>query len=289
MDSRIDFNEITKALAFIPRHFGEKLVLGLACFIALAVAGSARAADFPARIVAPPPPVEFNWTGFYLGFHVGWGTDHFAFPYSLTIPGPFGYTAGTSGIDASGPIGGAQIGFNYQLPFFHLVAGLEIDNSPSAIKGQVSVNTVLLSGTPVSATFGSRYLDFGTVRGRLGYAWGNFMPYLTGGFNYGTVETYYSVASGGFFNVGSSTATRTGVFPHVGVFGIGAEYAITPNFTVKAEYLYNFINAHRSVHNPTTGASIQFGTRTMYHIARVGLNYKFDWFSPQPASVVAKY
>ena len=288
MDS-INFNKITKALASIYPVKDKKFRFGLALSMALASWGSARAADFPAAIVAPPPPVEYNWTGFYVGFHVGWGTDHFAFPYSLTIPGPFGYTAGTSGIDASGPIGGAQIGFNYQLPFFHLVAGIEIDNSPSAIRGQATVNTVSIFGTPATATFGARFLDFGTVRGRLGYAWGNFMPYLTGGFNYGTVETTYSVFSGGFFNAGSTTATRTGVFPHVGVFGIGAEYAFTPNFTVKAEYLYDFINAHRSIHNPVTGASIQFGTRTMYHIARVGINYKFDWFSPQPTPVVAKY
>jgi hypothetical protein len=49
-------------------------------------------------------------------------------------------------------------------------------------------------------------------------------------------ETFYSVATSGLFNDGSSTATRSGVFPHVGAVGLGAEYAIAQNFTVKVEY-----------------------------------------------------
>ena len=142
---------------------------------------------------------------------------------------------------------------------------------------------------PASTIFGSKFDDFGTARIRLGYAWGRFPPYLTGGFTYGTIKTFYSVATPGFFNAGSSTATRSGVFPHVGAVGIGAEYAIAQNFTVKVEYLYDFINGRAAVFNPVPGSSIPFGTRTAYHIARAGLNYHLDWLSPLAAPVVAKY
>jgi opacity protein-like surface antigen len=169
------------------------------------------------------------------------------------------------------------------------VAGIEIDNSASGIRGQTTVNGTLLTGAPATAIFGSKFKDFGTARLRLGYAWGRFLPYLTTGFTYGTIETSYSVATPGFFNTGSTTATRSGVFPHVGAVGIGAEYAIAPNFTVKVEYLYDFINARPVVFNPVPGSSIQFNTRTMYHIARVGLNYKFDWLSPLAAPIVVNY
>jgi outer membrane immunogenic protein len=31
----------------------------------------------------------------------------------------------------------------------------------------------------------------------------------------------------------------------------------------------------------------QFGTRSMYHLARVGVNYRFGWSDPVP--VVARY
>jgi outer membrane immunogenic protein len=239
--------------------------------------------------VFEPPPPEFSWTGFYLGVHAGGGLDHFAFPFDIFVPAPGGFLKSTSGITASGPIGGLQAGFNYELPYFHIVAGIEIDNSASGIRGQTTVNGTLVSGAPATATFGSKFEDFGTARVRLGYAWGRFLPYLTGGFTYGTIETFYSVATPGFFNAGSSTATRSGVFPHVGAVGIGAEYAVAPNFTVKVEYLYDFINARPEVFNSVAGSSIPFGTRTMYHIARVGLNYHFGWLSPLATPVVAKY
>jgi outer membrane immunogenic protein len=271
---------------------GGNIIAGLLLFVAFAAAaGAARAADLPSTTQAPvfePPSPEFSWTGFYLGIHAGGGVDHFAFPFAIFVPGG-GFVKGTNGITATGPIGGIQAGFNYELPFFHIVAGVEIDNSTSGIRGQTTVNGTLLSGAQATATFGSKFDDFGTARLRLGYAWGRFMPYLTGGFTYGTIETFYSVSTPGFFAAGSSTATRSGVFPHVGVAGIGVEYAIAPNFTVKVEYLYDFINARRVIFNPVDGSSISFGTRTMYHIARLGLNYKFDWLSPLAAPVVAKY
>jgi outer membrane immunogenic protein len=273
---------------------GGNCLAGVLICATLAVAcGPVRAADLPSAAMSPvfepPPPAEFRWTGFYAGVNVGGGTDHFAFPFAIDVPGPNGFTQGRDGITASGPVGGIQAGYNYELPFWHLVAGVEVDVDASGIRGQTRVNGVLNSGLPVIATFGSKFEDFGTARVRLGYAWGRFMPYVTAGFTFATAETFYDVATPGFGNTGSSTSTRSGVFPHVGVGGIGLEYAIAPNFTVKAEYLYEFVSARTLVFTPTPASTIQFNTRTMYHIGRVGLNYKFDWFSPSARPVVAKY
>ncbi|MGH6795026.1 MAG: outer membrane protein [Methylocella sp.] len=166
--------------------------------------GAARAADLPSKTQAPvfepPPPSEFSWTGFYVGVNVGGGFDHFGFPYAIAVPLPGGFIQGTSGINAGGPVGGIQAGFNYELPFFHLVAGIEVDNSASGIGGQTTVNGTLASGAPATATFGTKFEDFGTARLRLGYAWGRLMPYLTAGFTYGTIETFYAVSAPGFFS-----------------------------------------------------------------------------------------
>ena len=280
--------------AFARRRHAKSFIAGLLLLGALpAGAGAARAADLPSTMQAPvfePPPPEFNWTGFYLGIHAGGGVDHFAFPFIILVPGGR-ILQGTNGITATGPFGGLQAGFNYELPFFHIVAGVEIDNSASGIRGQTAANGTLIftGGQQATATFGSKFEDFGTARLRLGYAWGRFLPYFTCGFTYGTIDTFYSVDAPGFVNAGSSTATRSGIFPHVGAIGIGAEYAIDPHFTVKVEYLYDFINARWTVFDPVPGSSIQFNTRTMYHIARVGLNYKFDWLSPLAPPVTAKY
>ncbi|MGQ0444872.1 MAG: outer membrane protein [Beijerinckiaceae bacterium] len=275
--------------AFPRGRHGWSLIAGLVLLGALS-ASAARGADLPSKtqasVFVPPPPAEFSWTGFYLGIHAGAGTDHFAFPYFVGANG--GFLLGTSGIDASGPIGGIQAGFNYELPFYHIVAGIEIDNSVSGIRGDITVNGTLRPGVSAAATFGSKFKDFGTARFRIGYAWGRLMPYFTFGFTYGTIETFYRVVTPGLFSSGSITATRSGVFPHVGNVGIGAEYAIAPNFTAKVEYLYDFINARPVVFNPAPGSNVVFNTRTMYHIGRIGLNYKFDWL-PFAAPVAAKY
>lgn len=283
-----------KAASFIQGHRGGNFFAGVFLCIALsAVAGPVRAADLPSKmeppVFQPPPPAEFSWTGFYAGVNVGGGIDHFAFPYSINVLEPNNFVAGRNGITATGPFGGIQAGYNYELPFFHIVTGFEIDSDVSGIRGQTTATGTLFFGAPVTATFGSKFEDFGTARVRLGYAWGRFLPYLTAGFTYATTETYYSLATPALFTTGSITETRTGVFPHVGAFGIGLEYAIDSHFTVKAEYLYEFINSRAVLFSPALGSTVDFNTRTMYHIGRVGLNYKFDWLSPLAAPVVAKY
>jgi len=62
---------------------------------------------------------------------------------------------------------------------------------------------------------------------------------------------------------------------------------VADNFSVKAEYIYDCISAHyKSLSTPA--GRVGFNTRSMCHIARVGLNYHFDFLAP-PAPVVAKY
>jgi outer membrane immunogenic protein len=241
-------------IVFARRRHGGSFIAGLLLLGALsALAGAARAADLPsptqAPVFEPPPPAEFSWTRFYLGIHAGGGIDHFAFPFGILTPGGF------FKVPAASPRRAPSAAFRPDL-----IASFRIDNSASGIGGQTTVNGTLVSGVPATATFGSKFEDFGTARIRLGYAWGRLMPYLTSGFTYGTIETFYSVATPGFFNAGSSTATRSGVFPHVGAAGGGVEYAIAPNFTVKVEYLYDFINARPVIFSPAA-STIQFNTR----------------------------
>ncbi len=276
---------------FARRVSPKTLLAGLTLPLALALALPASAADLPSKTETPAsdPPPAFSWTGFYAGIHVGGGVDHFGFKYALTTPRQLGHIQNSTGITARGPVGGIQIGFNYELPFFHLVAGIEIDNTASGIRGQTTFNNAFLSGSPYTVTFGTSFDNFGTARLRLGYAWGRLMPFFTFGFTYGVVETSYSFASPGLFSSASTTTVRSGVFPHVGTLGIGLEYAIAPNYTVKVEYLYEFINARRIQITPGDGTTISYGTRAMYHIARLGLNYKFDWLSPAAPPVLAKY
>src|SRR5829696_7019998 len=88
----------------------------------LGFTAGAMAADLPRR-AAPPiyaPVPLFTWTGFYVGVNAGYGWNSGNSSY---IDPAFGY--GSSSGDDGGFVGGAQIGYNYQIGSF--VLGVETD------------------------------------------------------------------------------------------------------------------------------------------------------------------
>src|SRR3954468_16487436 len=96
--------------------------------IGVAFASTAFAADLPPRssYKAPYPMAvtAYNWTGFYVGGHFGYGWS------TLTGTDP---TDGTvSDGKLKGILGGAQLGYNYQIG--SIVLGVEGDFSFSDVK-----------------------------------------------------------------------------------------------------------------------------------------------------------
>ncbi|PMZ81258.1 outer membrane protein, partial [Pseudomonas sp. FW306-2-11AD] len=72
----------------------------------------------------------------------------------------------------TGLIGGFQVGYNRQLAN-HLVLGVEADASFTSPTDEPA-----LAPSPFNST-----VDYvGTARGRVGYAFDRWMPYVTGGF-----------------------------------------------------------------------------------------------------------
>ena len=168
----------------------------------------------PPPVYVPPAPV-FTWTGVYVGGQIGygWGKDDatisdggFANGFTPPPPAPPA-TAGDVGParpaavadpaipfipysysdfnrinnNASGVIGGAHVGYNYQINQF--VLGLEGDVDGSS-----------LSKTANFAPFSNYYQDYipisihsnlgvqGSIRGRLGYAFDRVLVYATAAF-----------------------------------------------------------------------------------------------------------
>ena len=115
----------------------------------------------------------------------------------------------------------------------------------------------------------------GTLRGRLGVAFGSLLPYATGGLAVARV----SYSDFGFFpffpstNAASSGETRAGW-----TLGGGAEWKFAPRWSIKAEYLYVDLGTttYTSL-NSVLGAtaSIIHGHHLTENIARIGLNYSF--------------
>src|SRR5215470_18484464 len=132
-------------------------MFGLAAVMLTSVSAVSEAADAPGGPAyrPPPPPLFYNWTGLYVGVHVGGGWA------DLGI-----------GDTGSGFIGGGQVGYNYQISP-QWVVGVEVEVSGSAIK-----NNLLTIGTfagPITANFNWNTLT--TLASRFGYAFDNWLVY----------------------------------------------------------------------------------------------------------------
>ncbi len=101
--------------------------------------------------------------------------------------------------------------------------------------------------------------------------------YVTGGVAFANIKnTVYYVG----YDPLTINGWRTGW-----VGGAGVEYAITNNWTVRAEGLYYKFNEKRGIYNDSS--LYRHGVDTSALVARVGVNYKFGGGSSAP--VLARY
>ena len=202
-----------------------------------------------------PPIVSYDWSGFYVGGHAGYGRGYGR--DTLLDPGP-------STIDSSfGSIfGGMQFGYNYVLPS-RLLVGIEGDISfPNFLDdGIVSART-----TPFSAV--TEKLDFvSTVRGRVGYAFSHWLFYATGGFAWSQARFLEDSNLTG--NEDKVLRAREGC-----ALGAGAEFAIAPGWTARLEYLYDRLGKASGLFPSGTGYE---STTVGLNALRIGLSRKLDW------------
>ncbi|WP_128928504.1 outer membrane protein [Bradyrhizobium guangxiense] len=192
---------------------------------------AASAADLAARpyTKAPPPVVAvYDWTGFYIGGHLGgaWTNEQWINTANTTAFGDLSPGQGFSQ-RGSGVFGGGQIGYNWQVNNF--VLGLEGTISGMGNKGTV-VNTVF--GAGLDDVFSWRTDWMATVVGRAGVAFNNNLFYVKGG--YAGVNNKLSVSDTvGATGSGSQTTWHNGW-----TVGAGWEYGITRNWIVGVEYDY---------------------------------------------------
>jgi outer membrane immunogenic protein len=229
-----------------------KRFIQMACagLLAAAVATPSFAADMPRPAYKQPykNPVyvaPFSWTGFYVGINGGYGFGK----SNWTVPGT---GVSTGDFNVNGALVGGTLGYNLQTGAW--VWGIEGDFDASWIKGS---NTTVCGGTGCE----TRNNWLGTGRGRIGYAWDPFLPYLTGGAAFGNIRAG---------QVGSSvTATTT----KVGwTLGAGLEYSFMNEWSAKIEYLYADLG-NATCPAATCGANIDIKTKA--NIVRLGVNYRF--------------
>ena len=233
----------------------KKLLLGAAA--AIAFAAPALAADLPARPytkapVYTAPAAVYNWTGFYIGGHLG------------------GAFAGDNSLQSSDArfLGGVQGGFDYQFAP-NWVIGAEAQYS--WLSG--SNSSVLFPGATVVSTNNNQ---IGSVTGRFGYTWGPALLYAKGGYAWRDNPNLGVTVAGVPAAFTASGARQDGY-----TVGGGLEYMFAPNWSAKAEYQYYNFGGTTFTSGPAPIVGAHF--RDDEHTVKVGLNYRFGWGGPAGA------
>ncbi|MEJ0093916.1 MAG: outer membrane protein [Methylocella sp.] len=224
----------------------------------VAVAGATLAADLPYQEAPSGYAPIFTWTGLYLGGQIGyaWGTDSFS-----GHSGGFAFS-GPSFVP-NGVVGGAHIGYNYQINQF--VVGLEGDIDGSGVSRSYGWGPVV---------YGTQIPVDGSIRGRVGFALDRAMFYVAGGAAFASVTNSYT----SFFGYNSFAKSLAGW-----TIGGGLEYAITNNWSIRAEYRYSDYGSFTDfpLLAVPNGAVSHHETE---NAIRAGFSYKFDsLFAPSTA------
>jgi outer membrane immunogenic protein len=234
------------------------------------MAGSAMAADLPVYKAPPVVPI-FSWTGIYIGVHAGagWGIKEETFT-TATLRSDNQYSV-------TGFLGGAQVGFNYQVGSW--VWGAEAQFSWSDLDGKTGCN----AGAPVALVNCHAKVDWlGTAAARVGFVVDKALVFVKGGgaWVHDKYDTTFFAAP--FTNI-HVDETRWGW-----MFGTGIEYAFGGNWSAKVEYDYLDFGTHTTsfpgLGALVTGANEAVDIRQRIHLVKFGLNYRFG-----AGAVVANY
>lgn len=208
-----------------------------------------------------------------MGAHGGYNWADIDYPSAAPAP------AGPPRPNLQSGLVGGQIGYNFQASSF--VIGGEADFSFSGAESTERDGNFLTQSYEVE--------NLGSIRGRLGYAIGSFLPFVTAGYAWGDTTFNQTCPDG----VPFGHCRPAGVAPLPGgagqysktvdetvsgwVYGGGVEGAISKNWSLRAEYLrYEFDEQAYQLGSSPNGTVL--GAKTLEHeveVVRFGVNYKF--------------
>lgn len=252
----------------------------------------------PVKAPPPPPlPAYWNWAGLYIGGHIGGALSvtHFSDPFGSPIYG--------DQVRSPGFFGGGQIGYNWQAPGSRWVFGLEADGSLMDSDGTNTCFAVSSAITP--STCRARPEATSTLTGRVGYAFdpsGRTLIYGKAGLAWAG-DKIGLVLDGATLVTGYNSQT-VGMWG--GTAGLGVERALSPAWSLMAEYDYvglgrsNITNLGTAINAPAFAPGVPQitsvippGTSSVsqsFNEFKLGLNYKWGadpWASGWNSSPIA--
>ena len=213
--------------------------------------------------------MPFSWTGIYLGGNIGG-----AWSQRNVTDTVFGLTFDHTSSNARF-IGGGQIGYNYQLG--NVVLGVEGEGDWISSNNKNGAGILIpLVGT-VGVTSNDKWLA--TAAARLGLTYDHWLFYWKAGGGWVGHDnfTVHNFTTGSTI-VGTGNRTDSGF-----LVGVGIEYALSNNWTVKVEY--DYLNLGTQTFLVPTNSPFLIGDTFANHtsniqMAKVGFNYLFNMGGP---------
>jgi outer membrane immunogenic protein len=283
------------------RRRPPKFLLCSVALICLVIAAErASAADWPGSapvLRGTLSPGFVRWDGWQAGIQAGFGNMNADFGNSTsslvafilrnsTLESEGGVSTWTTlpSNTTTGPVFGGFVGYNWQ--WSELVVGWDLaykrpaslnSTASDSLSRRFDTSDSVRHDVTTDAQTSFKLVDYATLRGRAGYAFGEFLPYAflgaaVGRFNYQTTVTVTDVMTdltvappvpgdlGTFFQ--SASSGQKNVFVGGLATGLGIDWAITPSVFLRAEWEY-------ALFGPVNG------TRSNTNVGFVGLGARF--------------
>jgi outer membrane immunogenic protein len=222
--------------------------------IPAAADGSAQSTPDPYAYTPGPAAGEYDWSGIYIGGHVGAASAAWAWDFINPAERIQNHHTGV--------VGGAHVGIQKQ--WNSKLLGVEVSYT--------SPDVGTTSGSTVAA--GTRSADLSNllmVAGRVGVTYENILAYFKGG--YANAEVAFRSANATGLLTTSSSAREDGW-----VAGLGLEYGIRHNINIGVEYDFIHINTgtHNQIATPIGIPGSQANGNVDVQAVMARLNFKFS-------------
>ncbi len=226
------------------------------------------AADLPTKKAPAPVPVvtEYDWTGIYFGGNLGWDWGNSKYSdYNLV-----NWVYVDSGSQhVSSFIGGGQVGYRYMFPQRFVIAAeasLDWSSGSGSNTTALLLNNKYYQSTSYSSGLG------GDVVAEAGYAWGDFLPYIKGGWAWTNSTVTHWQDYGTVGAIAAGTAEQAGLYRSGWTIGAGLSYHVWQNWEVFGQYMYanygtatvNFLGLSRSVDTSLTSNTLTAGVNIKF-------------------------
>ncbi len=229
----------------------------LAACMGACLAQAAGATDLNGSSVTPPAPQKPDWAGFYLRDNSGGSSG---IPWTN-----LGTSTAYSSPGATTPAVNDSFGYNFQAGNF--VFGLEGSLAAANFDGKFTAPYL-----PAAAAWSPNMNWLGTVTGRFGLSFGQWLPYVKGGFAAADVGSpLQDGVIGGFTQSSSEHAGWTA--------GLGLEYQLSSKWSLGLEYLYTDLgNGNGPPNSLGSGGAPEVYSTALKSQSLLGrLNYKAGW------------